>query len=127
MQSGSSRRFFRLECVVLLALLGASGSLAGQYSPYGQALGTLSGQQPSCSSGDPNCQQPQDQGNYQGRSIPQANQQRPELPQGIVITGEPGEQNETTNLNGNLTQAQRNAAVLQNRPLPLDSPTEFQQ
>jgi protein involved in polysaccharide export with SLBB domain len=127
MQSGSSRRFFRLECVVLLTLLGASGSLAGQYSPYGQALGTLSGQQPTCSSSDPNCQQPQDQGNYQGRSRPQTNQERPGLPQGIVITGEPVDQNDTTNLNGNLTQAQRNAAALQNRPLPLDSPTEFQQ
>jgi protein involved in polysaccharide export with SLBB domain len=127
MQSGSSRRFFNFECVVLLALLGASGSLAGQYSPYGQALGTLSGQQPSCSSSDPNCQQPQDQGNYQGRSLPPTNQERPGLPQGIVITGEPVDQNDTTNLNGNLTQAQRNAAALQNRPLPLDSPTEFQQ
>ncbi len=127
MQSGSSRRFFRLECVVLLALLGASGSLAAQYSPYGQALGTLSGQQTSCSPNDPNCQQPQDQGNYQGRTVPQTNQQRPGLPQGIVITGEPVDQNDTTNLNGNLTQAQRNANVQQNRLLPLDSPTEFQQ
>ena len=121
MQSGSSRKFFRLQCVVLLALLGASGSLAEQYSQYGQALGTLSGQQTSCSPSDPNCQQPQDQGNYQGRSVPQ-NQERPVLPQGIVITGEPGDQNDTNNL----TQAQRNANV-QNRLLPLDSPTEFQQ
>ncbi len=122
MQSGSSRRFFRLECVVLMALLRASGLLAEQYSQYGQALGTLSGQQ-SCSPTDPNCQ-PQDQGNYQGRSLPQINEQRPVLPQGIVITGEPVDQNDTAN--GNLTQAQRNANA-QNRLLPLDSPTEFQQ
>ena len=90
MQSGSSRRFFRLECVVLLALLGASGSLAAQYSPYGQALGTLSGQQTSCSSSDPNCQQQlRIKVTIRGAVLPQTNQERPGLPQGIVITGEP--------------------------------------
>jgi protein involved in polysaccharide export with SLBB domain len=117
MQSGSLRSFFKLEYVVLLALLGANGSLAEQYPD-------LSGQQTSCAPTDANCQ-PQDQANYQGRTQPQTNQQRSVVPQGIVITGEPVNQNDTTNLNGNPTQTQRNAAV--QRPLPLDSPTEFQQ
>jgi protein involved in polysaccharide export with SLBB domain len=125
MQFSSSGRSFRLGCVVLLTLLGASGSLA-QYSQYGQALGSLSGQQTSCAPTDPNCQAPADQGNYQGRSVPPNSQQQPRLPQGIEIPGQPSDQNGTNNPNGNLTQSQRNMNE-QNRILPLDSPTEFQQ
>jgi protein involved in polysaccharide export with SLBB domain len=125
MQFGSSGRSFRFGCVVLFTLLGASGSLA-QFSQYGQALGSLSGQQTSCSPTDPNCQPPADQGNYQGRSVPPSNQQQPRLTQGIEIPGQPSDQNGTNNPNGNLTQSQRNMNE-QNRILPLDSPTEFQQ
>jgi protein involved in polysaccharide export with SLBB domain len=126
MQFGSSGRSFRFGCVVLFTLLGASGSLA-QFSQYGQALGSLSGQQTSCAPTDPNCQTPADQGNYQGRGVPQNNQQQPRVTQGIEIPGQPVDQNGTGNPNGNLTQSQRNMGE-QNRPLlPLDSPTEFQQ
>ncbi len=126
MQFSSSSRSFKLGCMVLSTLLGASGSLAQQFSQYGQALGNLSGQQQaSCAPTDPNCQTPADQGNYQGRVVPQTNQQ-PGLNQGIVIPGQSADQNGTSNLNGNLTQSQRNLND-QNRLLPLDSPTEFQQ
>jgi protein involved in polysaccharide export with SLBB domain len=120
MQFGSSRRFFRLGCAFLFTLLGTSGSLAQPISQYGQLLGNLSGQQTSCSPTDPNCQAGADQ----GRVVPQTNQQLPGLPQGIVIPGQPGDQN-ANDQNGNRTQIQQNGNV-EKRPLPLDSPTEFQ-
>ena len=126
MQFGSSGRFFRFGYVFLFTVLGANGSLA-QTTQYGQALGSLSGQQTACAPTDPNCLSPADQGNYQrGVSVP--NQQQPGISQGIVIPGQPVDQNGINNPNGNLTPNQLNQlnVYAQNRTLPLDSPTEFQ-
>jgi protein involved in polysaccharide export with SLBB domain len=112
----------------MFAVIG-TGGISAQTGQYGQALGSLSGQQTSCSPTDPNCQTSADQGNYQGRVVPQVNQQQPTRNQGIVIPGQTIDQNGVNNPNGNLTPYQQNQLNLnaQNRILPLDSPTEFQQ
>jgi protein involved in polysaccharide export with SLBB domain len=125
MPFGSSRRFLRLGFVALSTLLGASGLHAQQLSQFGQALGSLSGQQTACAPTDLNCQASADQGTSRTRGVTQPNPQ-PGSPQGIVISGQPEDQNNANNPNGNRTQLQQNGLV-QNRPLPLDSPTEFQQ
>ena len=59
---------------------------------------------------DPNCQQPQDQGNYQRRVYPRLIRQSDS--QGIVMTGN-GDQNDTTN--EWQSNPATNAAALQNR------------
>jgi protein involved in polysaccharide export with SLBB domain len=124
MQFGSSGRFFRFGYVILFTVLGVSGSLAQQSTEFGQAPG----QQTACAPTDPNCQTttPQ-QGNYPGRVLPPY-QQQPGGNQGIVVPGQPVDQNTINNPNGNLTPNQLNQLNInaQNRILPLDSPTEFQ-
>jgi protein involved in polysaccharide export with SLBB domain len=123
MQFGSSRKVFKLGYACLFTVLGASTSLA-QFSQLGQALGSVSGQQSTCSPTDPNCQPAPDQGTQQRSPLP-LNQQQPGVNEGIVLTGQPEDQNGTNNPNGNRTQLQRN--LNEEIRLPLDSPTEFQQ
>jgi protein involved in polysaccharide export with SLBB domain len=109
--------------VVLLTVFGTLTTRA-QYTDFGQALGSTSGQQVTCNPQDLACQAAQqnaDQGNLQ-RRLPSTNQQPNS--QGLVLPGQ-ATQNDTTT-NGNQTQQQRQQMNVQT-PLPLDSPTEFQQ
>jgi protein involved in polysaccharide export with SLBB domain len=124
MQFGSSRKVFRFGYACLFTVLGAGTSLA-QFSQLGQALGSVSGQQSTCSPTDPNCQPAPDQGNYQQRNPVPLNQQQPVTDQGIVLTGQPDNQNGPNYPNSNRTQSQQNPN--EEARLPLDSPTEFQQ
>jgi protein involved in polysaccharide export with SLBB domain len=123
MQFGSSRKFLRLGYALLFTVLGVGTSLA-QFSQLGQALGSVSGQQSNCNPTDPNCQPAPDQGNYQQRNQLPLSQQ-PGANQGIVLTGQPDNQNGTNYPNSNRTQLQQN--LNEETRLPLDSPTEFQQ
>jgi protein involved in polysaccharide export with SLBB domain len=127
MQFGSSRVFFRLGCAVLFITLGTGVSFAQQFSQFGQALGNVSGQQPSaCSPTDPNCQVAPDQGSYQDQSASQLNQQQRNLTQGAVIPGQSNDQNgNNPDSSNNKTQSQQN--LNEHTRLPLDPPTEFQQ
>jgi protein involved in polysaccharide export with SLBB domain len=127
MQFGSSRVFSRLGCAVLFITLGASVSFAQQFSQLGQALGGVSGQQPSsCSPTDPNCQVAPDQGSYQDQNASQLNQQQRNLTQGAVIPGQSNDQNgNNPDSSNNKTQSQQN--LNEHTRLPLDPPTEFQQ
>jgi protein involved in polysaccharide export with SLBB domain len=94
-----------------------------QYTDFGQALGSASGQQVTCNPQDLACQtaqqNPADQGNLQ-RRLPAANQQNS---QGVVLPGQETQNNNPTN--SNQTQQQTQQMNFQPR-LPLDSPTEFQ-
>lgn len=128
MQLGISRRFFRTGCVVLFTLLGANFSLGQQFSQYGQILQNNQGQQTSCNPTDPStCQSTQSQDNnyqgYQGRTSTQTNIPQSGVNQGIVIPGQPENQNNINNPNGSRNQQNLNQPNL----LPLDPPTEFQQ
>ena len=124
MQFGSSRKVFGLVFACLFSVLGATTSLA-QYSQFGQALGSVSGQQTACSPTDPNCQSSTDQANPQTRVPTGLSQQQPGANQGVVIPNQPDNQNGTNNPSGNRTQSQQN--LNEETRLPLDSPTEFQQ
>ena len=117
MQFGSSRKVIRIGCAIFLAVLEPRLVLA-QIS-LGQALGSVSGQLSQCSPTDPSCQ-PEDQTNQQPR-----NQQRPVNNQGIVLSGQPEEQNAANVPNANRQQTRQN--LNGETQLPLDSPTEFQQ
>jgi protein involved in polysaccharide export with SLBB domain len=123
MQFGGSPRVLKVGCVILLTVFGALTSRA-QYSDFGQALGSTSGQQGTCNPQDQACQAAQqnavDQGNLQ-RRLPSTNQQPNS--QGVVLPGQEPQNNTT---NGNLTQQQQQRQLNEPR-LPLDSPTEFQQ
>jgi protein involved in polysaccharide export with SLBB domain len=123
MQFGGSPGVLKVGYVVLLTVFGTLTTRA-QYTDFGQALGSTSGQQVTCNPQDLACQAAQqnaDQGNLQ-RRLPSTNQQQNS--QGIVLPGQ-ATQNDTTT-NGNQTQQQRQQMNVQT-PLPLDSPTEFQQ
>jgi protein involved in polysaccharide export with SLBB domain len=123
MQFGGSPRVLKVGCVILLTVFGALTSRA-QYSDFGQALGSTSGQQGTCNPQDQACQAAQqnavDQGNLQ-RRLPSTNQQPNS--QGVVLPGQEPQNNTT---NGNLPQQQQQRQLNEPR-LPLDSPTEFQQ
>jgi protein involved in polysaccharide export with SLBB domain len=123
MRFGGSPRVLKVGYVVLLTVFGTLTTRA-QYTDFGQALGSTSGQQVTCNPQDLACQAAQqnaDQGNLQ-RRLPSTNQQPNS--QGLVLPGQ-ATQNDTTT-NGNQTQQQRQQMNVQT-PLPLDSPTEFQQ
>jgi protein involved in polysaccharide export with SLBB domain len=123
MQFGSSSGVLKVGYVVLLTVFGTLTTRA-QYTDFGQALGSTSGQQVTCNPQDLACQSAQqqtgDQGNLQ-RRLPQTNQQNT---QGSVLQGQET-QNNNNNTNNNLTQQQLQQMNIQPR-LPLDSPTEFQ-
>jgi hypothetical protein len=124
MQFGGSPRVVKIGYVVLLTVFGTLTTRA-QYTDFGQALGSSSGQQVTCNPQDLACQaaqqNPADQGNLQ-RRIPSTSQQP--NPQGAVLPGQELQNNTTT---GNLTQQQQQQRQLIEPRLPLDSPTEFQQ
>jgi protein involved in polysaccharide export with SLBB domain len=123
MRFGGSPRVLKVGYVVLLTVFGTLTTRA-KYTDFGQALGSTSGQQVTCNPQDLACQAAQqnaDQGNLQ-RRLPSTNQQPNS--QGLVLPGQ-ATQNDTTT-NGNQTQQQRQQMNVQT-PLPLDSPTEFQQ
>jgi protein involved in polysaccharide export with SLBB domain len=101
-----------------------TGMALAQYTQLGQALGSVSGQQSTCSPTDPNCQ-PTDQSNTQPRN-PVTPLPQPGTNQGVVLTGQPENQNGSNLPNANRTQTQQNNLNEETR-LPLDSPTEFQQ
>jgi protein involved in polysaccharide export with SLBB domain len=124
MHFGNSRTVLRFGCVCLFTVLGAGTSLA-QFTQLGQALGSVSGQQSTCSPTDPNCQPGAEQGNEQLRNPLPSNQQQSGATQGIVLTGQPENQNGTNLPTNNKTQQQQN--LNEETRLPLDSPTEFQQ
>ena len=121
MQFSSSRRVFKLGHFLLLTALSGSVLFAQDFSQYGQALGNSSTQQSNCSPTDPGCQG-SDQGNYQ--RIPMTNTgQQPSstLTHGAVLPGQPQTEKSTNNQNEALENLKRRL------PIPLDSPTEFQQ
>ena len=104
-------------------MLLANASPAQDFSQYGQVLGNTSGQS-GCSPTDPSCQSSTDQNNYQTRPPAQTGQQQPGINQGAVLPGQPEDQNENNqNQNNDLTKNR----LYRYEPLPLDSPTEFQQ
>src|SRR5882724_6123849 len=76
MQFGSSSRVLKVGYVVLLTVFGTLTTRA-QYTDFGQALGSSSGQQVTCNPQDLACQaaqqNPADQGNLQ-RRMPSTNQ-----------------------------------------------------
>lgn len=121
MQFGGSVRLFRFGCVFLLTALGASVSSAQDFLQYGQSTGNTSGQS-SCSPSDPSCQS-SEQNNYQLRPPSQSTQQ-PGISSGAVLPGQP--QNANTNNQNQNNDRTQNLLNLQEVPLPLDSPTEFQ-
>jgi protein involved in polysaccharide export with SLBB domain len=123
MQFGSSRIVFRFGYICLFAMLGA-GTSPAQYSQFGQALGSVSGQQTTCSPTDPNCQ-PAELVAPQVRNPSSYSQQQPGSNQGIVLPTQPDNQNGNNIPNGNQSPLQQN--LNQESRLPLDSPTEFQQ
>jgi protein involved in polysaccharide export with SLBB domain len=120
MQFSSSARVFRLGSLLLLTALGGSVLFAQDFSQYGQALGSVSGQS-SCSPTDPGCQST-DQSNYPQRIPTPATTSQPGITQGAIIPGQTEtRKTEDSNQNESLQKLNR-------RPLlPLDSPTEFQQ
>ena len=108
MQFGSSSRVLKVGYVVLLTVFGTLTTRA-QYTDFGQALGSSSGQQVTCNPQDLACQaaqqNPADQGNLQ-RRMPSTNQQP--NPQGVVLPGQELQNNTTT---GNLTQQQQQLSL----------------
>ena len=117
MQFGSSRKVIRIGCAIFLAVL--EGRLVLAQISLGQALGSVSGQLSQCSPTDPSCQ-PEIR-----RINSLATQQRPVNNQGIVLSGQPEEQNAANVPNANRQQTRQN--LNGETHLPLDSPTEFQQ
>ena len=119
MQVGSSPRICTFGYVVLFAVFGTLTAF-GQYGQYGQVPGNPAGQQ-TCNPGDPSCEPPVDQNNYPIRN-PSANQQQPTLNPQIIVPGQSGNQNNTSNTQNN----NRTQDLYRQIPLPLDPPTEFQ-
>ncbi len=124
MQFGSSGRFLKFGSLLLFPFLFASVTSAQDFSQYGQVLGNSSGQS-GCSPADPTCQSAGQQP-YQNRPSSAPSQQQPGISSGAVLPGTPENQNETNSENQNNDQM-RNGQYRQERPLPLDAPTEFQQ
>jgi protein involved in polysaccharide export with SLBB domain len=124
MQFGSSDRLFRFGSLFLFMALGASVSPAQDFSQYGQVLGNTSGQS-SCSPADPSCQTSSDQTGYQNRYPSQNNQQQPGITSGAVLPGQLNNQNGNNETQNN--DRTQNRGNREEAPLPLDSPTEFQE
>jgi protein involved in polysaccharide export with SLBB domain len=123
MQFGGSPRVLKVGSAVLFTVFGTLTARA-QFSDFGQALGNTSGQQVACNPQDLACQaaqQSENQRNLQ-RRVPLGDQQEPTSTEGIVL---PGQDTRTNPTNSNRTQQQREREI--ETPLPLDSPTEFQQ
>jgi len=116
MQCSNSPGVFKFGYVLLFAVLG-TGTAFAQFVDYSQALGSISGQEQTCSPTDPACQPASGQANYPARN--QTNQvQQPATVRGIVI---PVPASERTVNTQSASPAQSQKAQ------PLDSPTEFQQ
>ena len=122
MQFGSSGKSLRFSSLLLFTVLAAATlSSAQDYSPYGQVLGNSAGQSSSCSPTDPSCQSANQP--YQNRPSSVPGQQQG-ISSGAVLNGQEDNQNQPSeNPNNNQTQ---NSQFRQQPPLPLDSPTEFQ-
>ena len=125
MQFGNSPRALKFGYAILCTVLGASTALGQATTYYGQALGSISGQDQSCSPTDPLCQSSSSgQSTYPTRNPSQVYQQQlPETNRGIVVPGQ---------LNGVYTNiipsvSQQQSTKNQEEKLPLDPPTEFQQ
>jgi protein involved in polysaccharide export with SLBB domain len=121
MQYRVSPKVLSIGFALLFTALGTR-TMHAQYSQYGQALSTASGQQTTCSPTDPSCQPNPDQGNLPTRNPSQINQSEPATAQGIVLPGQ--EENQT---NPNLPRTQQQSGQKEEIRLPLDPPTEFQQ
>lgn len=120
MQFGNSTRAFRLGCALLLAALGVSASSGQTFSQYGQDLSNSADQQQlPCGANDPTCQESNRTPNP-AVTIPQQ-----QTPKGVVIPGTQGTQNTQTNTQN--PNRQTTNQPYPPKPLPLDSPTEFQQ
>jgi protein involved in polysaccharide export with SLBB domain len=131
MQFGGSHRVFQVVWLFLAIVLGAGTSPAQSiYSQLsqsssgnqsGQTSGNTSGQQQGCNPGDLDCQTT----DSEGRSLSRPNSQ-PTSTQGIAL--QPDRQtnpNNTNPQNGNQRQQIQDLNNVE-PPLPLDSPTEFQ-
>lgn len=118
MRFGNSTGAFRLGCALLLATLCASALPGQQFSQYDQVL-TNPNQQQSlpCGASDPTCQSNQ----IPTPSVPIPQQQ---TPKGVVIPSQQGTQSQQNNQQIN---RQTTNQPYPPKPLPLDSPTEFQQ
>ncbi|WP_353065356.1 SLBB domain-containing protein [Tunturibacter psychrotolerans] len=121
MQFGSSPRVCRFGYVLLFTVFGTLTSSA-QFDQLGQALGGQLGQQQSCDPNDPTCQSSSDQTNPQVRAPSVNQQQQQPLSQQIILPGQP--ETQTNPQNNNRNQLQNPNLQI---PLPLNSPTEFQQ
>lgn len=117
MQAGSAPRPFRFGYVLMLAVLGA-GTAFGQFVDYGQALGSISGQQQQCSPTDPSCGSSSNQNNYPIRNTQPSQPPQPTSAAGVVL---PGKGQNQTNRPTSEQEIQKPA------PQPLDAPTAFQQ
>src|SRR5271156_546533 len=121
MQFGSSPRVCRFGYVLLITVFGTLTSSA-QFEQFGQALGGQLGQQQSCDPNDPTCQSSSgDQNDNLQIRNPSLNQQQQQSAP-ILLPGQQENQTNTQNNNRNQLQNPNLQA-----PLPLDSPTEFQQ
>ena len=119
MRFGNSTRAFRVGCALLLATLGASALPGQQLSPLDQVLTNPDQQQLPCGANDPTCQQSNQMPNP-AVTIPQQ-----QTPKGVVIPSQQGTQNQQNN--NQQTNRQTTNQPYSPKPLPLDSPTEFQQ
>jgi protein involved in polysaccharide export with SLBB domain len=126
MQFGNSGRFLKFGSIFLFAVLGANVSPAQDFSQFGQALGNTSTQS-TCSPDDPTCQSTtQQQQSYPNRSTSAPTTQQG-ISSGAVLPGSSEDQNQNQNNNQNqLNEQYLNHLYRQPTPLPLDSPTEFQ-
>ena len=124
MQFGSSGRSLQFGTLLLFTVFAANLSSAQDFSPYGQVLGNSAGQSSSsCNPSDPTCQSGGQQP-YQGSGSSAYNQQQQGISSGAVLPGTTDNQN-PNDQNQNNNQLQ-NGQFRQPPPLPLDSPTEFQ-
>ncbi len=124
MQFGSSGRSLQFGSLLLFTVFAANLSSAQDFSPYGQVLGNSAGQSSSsCSPSDPTCQSGGQQP-YQGSGSSAYNQPQQGISSGAVLPGTTDNQN-PNDQNQNNNQLQ-NGQFRQPPPLPLDSPTEFQ-
>ncbi len=117
MQFDGSSRVLRLGCACFTIMLGTGAALAQATTQLGQVLGGTGNQQTSCSPTDPSCQITEQNQNRNPVSTP-----RPGVIPGVVLTGEPENQNATTP-----TNQQRSQNPNGETSRPLDPPTEFQQ
>ena len=117
MQFDGSRRVLRLGCACFTIMLGTGAALAQATTQLGQVLGGTGNQQTSCSPTDPSCQITEQNQNRNPVPFP-----RPGVTPGVVLTGEPENQNATTT-----TNQQRSPNPNGETSRPLDPPTEFQQ